>query len=110
MIHNVFSGSWGDAYAMKSDSDEALRLNKRFTGLLAENCGINYPKLQTLIKDAVGSKEIWLSAEDAKKFGVVDHVGVPRIEARVEWSFQIPPSKPKIKRAESTKRSKTKTK
>ena len=109
MVHNVSSGSWGDAYAMKSDSDEALRLNRRFMGLLAENCGINYAKLQTLIKDAVGSKEIWLSAEEAQKFGIVDHVGIPRIEARVQWSFQIPPSKPRTKRAKGTKRKNNKS-
>jgi ATP-dependent Clp endopeptidase proteolytic subunit ClpP len=104
MIHNISSVSWGDAYAMKADSDEALKLNKRFMGLLAENCGISYDKLQQLIKDSVGSKEIWFSAETAQKFNIVDEVGIPRISPVVSWGFEVPPPKPRTKRQKGIKK------
>jgi ATP-dependent Clp protease protease subunit len=111
MIHNVSSGSWGDAYTLKADSEETHRLNKRFMGLLAENCGITYNELQSLIKDATGSKEIWLSAEDAKKFNLVDEVGVPHVAQETAWSFEILTPKPKVNRKkEDPKKTKTKRK
>ena len=104
MVHNISTGSWGDAYALKSDSDEALRMNRRFTGLLAENCGTTYDKLQHLIKDAVGSKEIWMSAEEAQKLHIVDEVGIPRISAAISWAFEVPPPKPRFNRKTGTKK------
>lgn len=110
MIHNISTGSWGDAYALKSDSNEALRMNRRFTGLLAENCGTTYDKLQSLIKDAVGSKEIWMSAEEAQKFHIVDEVGIPRVAARVSWAFEVPPPKPRMNRKTGTKKKSNKSK
>lgn len=97
MIHNVSSGSWGDAYSMKADSEEVHRLNKRFMGLLADNCGITYQKLQFLIKEAVGSKEIWLSAEDALDFKIVDEIGIPRVISHTTWGFEMVPPKLRVK-------------
>jgi len=107
MIHNISTGSWGDAYALKSDSDEALRLNRRFIGLLAQNCGTTYDKIQHSIKDAVGSKEIWLNAEDALKFGIVDKVGVPHMSGEISWSFQVPQPKVRLNRKKNTEQKKT---
>jgi ATP-dependent Clp protease protease subunit len=98
MIHNISTGSWGDAYSIKADSDEALRLNKCFMGLLATNCGITYEKLQQLIKDSTGSKEIWMSAEAAKKFNIIDQIGIPNIFPVVTWAYEIPELKPKVNR------------
>lgn len=106
MVHNVSSGSWGDTYTLKADSEETHRLNKRFMGLLAENCGINYDKLQSLIKDAVGSKEIWLDAEGAQKFNIIDEIGIPNIITNISWSFEIPPTKPRINRNKGTNKQK----
>jgi ATP-dependent protease ClpP protease subunit len=108
MVHNISMGSWGDAYALKADSDETLRMNKRFMGLLAENCGITYAELQHLIKDAVGSKEIWMDAESAQKFNIVDEVGIPRISTAVQWAFEVPSPKPRMNRKKGTTRKKAK--
>lgn len=96
MIHNISSGSWGDVHAMKADSEESMRLNKIFMKLLAENCGMAYEDLQRKIKDTTDSKQIWLSPEDALKFGIVDHVGTPDIMPLLQWSVQPLPKKPSI--------------
>jgi ATP-dependent Clp protease, protease subunit len=112
MIHNVSSVSWGDVYSMKAGSDEALRLNKVFMGLLAKNCGFTYEQLQTAMRAATDSKEIWLSAEDALKFGIVDQLGVPDITPIVQWTCAVAPNKPRIdaKPETSVKKSTTKKK
>lgn len=110
MVHNLSTGSWGDAYGLKADSEEALRLNKRFMGLLANNCGTTYEKLQLSIKDAVGSKQIWMCAETAKKFNIVDDVGIPRISPVIQWSVKLPPPKPRVNRKKSIIKKTKKTK
>lgn len=102
MVHNISTGSWGDAYALKADSDETLRMNKRFMGLLAQNCNTTYDKLQHMIKDAVGSKEIWMCAETAKKFNIVDEVGIPRVSASITYGFDMVPHKPRMNRKKGT--------
>lgn len=93
MVHNVSSWSWGDVYSMKAGTDETVRLNKKFMGLLAHNTGRSYDALQKLIKDSTDSKEIWMSAEDTIKFGLADQVGIPVIKSRVEWSCALAPLK-----------------
>ena len=111
MIHNVSSGSWGDAYSLKADSEETHRLNKLFMGLLAENCDLTYSQLQNKIKESLGSKEIWLNAEDAKKFGIIDMVGIPRILPQLSWGFSVEEKEkpePKTKRKTSSKKTSSK--
>jgi len=98
MVHNISVGSWGDAYALRADSDEALRMNRKFMGLLAQNCGTTYEQLQHTIKESVGSKEIWMDAEAALKFNIVDKVGIPVMSASISWSFEIPDPKPRVDR------------
>lgn len=110
MIHNISTGSWGDAYALKADSDETLRMNRAFMGLLADNCGTTYPKLQEAIKNATGSKEIWLDATAAKKFNIVDQIGIPNINAQIQWSFDVPPTKPRLNRNTGTIKKRNKSK
>lgn len=88
MIHNVSKMSWGDCYSLKAQSDEAMRLNDVFMGLLAENCNISLSDLQTRIKDATDSKEIWLSPQDAKRFGIADFIGAPEVQPHLYWQVE----------------------
>ena len=107
MIHNVSKMSFGDIYSLKSKSDEGMRLNKIFMGLLAQNCGMSYADLQKTIKDSTDSKEIWLSPADAKKFGIADFVGTPVIRPLVYWNVDTKPIKPRL--ADDIKNPKKKT-
>lgn len=96
MVHNVSTVSWGDAYSLKAGSDEAMRLNKIFIGLLAKNCGMTYEQLQNHIKTATDSKEIWMSPEDAVKFGIVDRIGVPELIPIIQWACETVPPKQRM--------------
>lgn len=96
MVHNVSSVSYGDVYSMKAGSDEGLRMNKVFMGLLAQNCGYTYEQLQALIKTATDSKDIWMSPEDALEFGIIDRIGVPELVPIVQWACETVPDKPRM--------------
>lgn len=78
LVHEVSSGTGGDVHDMFNDATEAKRLNQHFLGLLAKNCGIRggYDGLRRAIKQRDG-RDIWMSAEEAMEFGVVDEVGTP---------------------------------
>ncbi len=106
MVHNVSTLSWGDVYSLKALSEEAMRMNKVFMGLLAENCGTTYDKLQDNIKAATDSKEIWMSPADAVKFGIVDKVGVPELVPILQWTCETRPDKVRMSasQAEPTKK------
>jgi ATP-dependent Clp endopeptidase proteolytic subunit ClpP len=96
MIHNVHAGSWGEAYELKSTSDETLRMNKLFMELLAKNCGKGYQELQDEIRATTSGKEIWMDGNDAFKFGIVDHVGTPLVTPVVQFAINTVPEKERL--------------
>lgn len=82
MVHEVSTGAIGDVHDCHNDAKEGVRLNRYFLGLLAKNCGIKggYEGLRKIIKDRDG-REIWLDAKDALNFGLVDKIGLPKINS-----------------------------
>ena len=85
MVHNVSSGSWGDAYSLKATSDEVMRINKVFMALLAANCGLSYTELQAKIKASTDSREIWMDAQAARDFHIIDEIGAPLVQSCLQW-------------------------
>ncbi len=69
MIHQPSAGTRGKVTDMEIDLKEGLRLKKRLTEILAKNCGKTYEQLE---KDQ--DRDYWLSADEAKKYGLVDEV------------------------------------
>lgn len=112
MIHNVSSGSWGDVYSLKASSDQTMKMNERFMGLLANNCGLSYGDLQIAIKNTECSREIWLDAEQAKKFGIIDEIGVPSLTPIMGWECQtiVPKELVDLPPKKTTKKTTTKKK
>lgn len=82
MVHEISSGTIGNVHDMKDDVKETVRLNEQFMGLLANNCGFkNYDELRTILK-AQDGRDLYLSGEEAVKFGIVDAIGLPRIASK----------------------------
>lgn len=82
MVHEVSGGvQVGDVHDMYNDATEVKRLNKHFLGLLAQNCKIEggYEGLRKLIKGREG-RDMWMDAETSLKFGIVDAVGLPKVD------------------------------
>lgn len=96
MIHNVHSGTWGDAYDKEQGAKETMRMQKHFLGLLAKNCGMTYQQLASKIKESISSKEIWLDAQEAFDFGVVDYVGLPQFTPIIQMAIDNAPAKKRL--------------
>jgi len=96
MVHNLSTISFGDVYSLQAGSEEAMRLNKVFGELLAKNCGITYSELQKRIKNSTDSKDLWMSPDDALRFGLVDKIGVPELVPVIQWACDTRPTKERL--------------
>lgn len=90
MVHEVSSGTFGDVHDNKNNVDESQRLNRYFLGLLAKNCGIKggYAGLRKIVKEHDG-RELWMSAEQALEFGIVDNIGMPKVSISIEFDVTM---------------------
>jgi ATP-dependent protease ClpP protease subunit len=107
MIHETSSVTSGDVHDMHADIIETKRLNEYFLGLLAKNCGYkSYEEIRQLIKKQDG-RDMYMDANSALEFGIVDAVGVPKIRANTMYEVSLVQEKPKLNRQEKkTKRGK----
>ncbi len=69
MIHQVSSGTQGKVTDMEIDLKESLRLKKLINEIIAKNTG---QKLAKVTADS--DRDYWMTAEDAKKYGIVDKI------------------------------------
>lgn len=79
MIHQPSGGFRGQATDMEIHAREILRLKKKLNELLAANTGQSYEK----VVDAT-ERDNYLSAEEAKEFGLIDKILVSRKEKSSE--------------------------
>ena len=107
MIHETSSITSGDVHDMHADIVETKRLNEYFLGLLAKNCGYkSYEEIRQLIKKQDG-RDMYMDANSALDFGIVDAVGVPRTRINSMYEVSLVQEKPKPNRQEKkTKRGK----
>lgn len=73
MIHQPSAGTRGKVTDMEIDLREGLRLKKLLNEILAKNTG---QKVETIEKDS--DRDNWMTAEEAKKYGIVDTVLKPK--------------------------------
>jgi ATP-dependent Clp protease protease subunit len=73
MIHQPSAGTRGKVTDMEIDLKEGVRLKKLLNEILAKNTG---QKLETIEKDS--DRDYWMSAEEAKKYGIIDTVLKPK--------------------------------
>ena len=69
MIHQVLGGMSGQASDIEIEAAHILDVKKRINKLLAENTGRS---LEEIEKDT--DRNNWMFGEDAKEYGIVDHV------------------------------------
>lgn len=69
MIHQPSSGTRGRVSDMEIDLKEGMRLKKLLNEILAKNTGQPLKKIETDVE-----RDFWMSAEEAKKYGLVDKV------------------------------------
>ncbi|HSX08425.1 MAG TPA: ATP-dependent Clp protease proteolytic subunit [Candidatus Saccharimonadales bacterium] len=69
MIHQPSSGTRGMATDMEISLKELLRIKKHLAEIMAGNTGQKYDKILADME-----RDYWMSAEEAKKYGLVDKV------------------------------------
>lgn len=69
MIHQVSSGTKGRVTDMEIDLRESLRLKKLLNEILAKNTGQKLTKVE-----ADAERDYWMTAEEAKKYGLIDKI------------------------------------
>ena len=84
MIHQPWGGVQGQASDISIQAAEILRLKDRLNEILAHHCG---KTLETIVKDT--DRDRFLSASEAKTYGLVDEVvksrkEVPGLDGRAD--------------------------
>ena len=88
MIHEASSFAWGNVNDVKVSSQESERLNTLLLGILATRCKTKggvaaFKKIFSNEK-----RDIFLTAAEAKKLGIIDHIGSPRVTAKTGWEIK----------------------
>lgn len=73
MIHQPLGGAQGQASDIKIQADHIIKTKNRLNSILAKNSG---KPLEVVEKDT--DRDNYLSAEDAKEYGLVDEIFVTR--------------------------------
>lgn len=74
MIHQPLGGTQGQATDIQIQADHILQLKKKLTKILADNCG---KPVATVAADC--ERDHYLSANEAKEYGLVDKVFTKRV-------------------------------
>ena len=69
MIHQTLGGAQGQATEIQIAAEHILKTKKKLNSILAENCG---KPLDVVMADT--ERDNWMSAEEAKAYGLIDHV------------------------------------
>ncbi len=73
MIHQPLGGAQGQASDIQIAAEHILRTKAKLNRILAENCGQDISKVE---KDT--DRDTWLTADEAKDYGLIDRVFVKR--------------------------------
>ncbi len=73
MIHQPLGGAQGQASDIKIAAEHILRTKAKLNRILADNCGQDISKVE---RDT--DRDNWLSAEEARAYGLIDRVFVKR--------------------------------
>lgn len=74
MIHQPLGGVQGQATDISLVADHIQKIKLKLASIIAEKCGKEPEKV---INDM--ERDHWMSTEQAKEYGIVDHVGFPEI-------------------------------
>lgn len=75
LLHQPSTQAFGQASDMEITANEILRTRKKYAEIVAKEIGSTSEKVE-----ADSNRDFWLSAEESKKYGLVDKVIVSRSE------------------------------
>jgi len=77
MIHQPWGGAQGQASDIEIQANEILTIRKEINQILANHTG---QKVEKIAKDS--DRNFFMSAQEAKDYGIVDEIMVPRSEGK----------------------------
>lgn len=72
MIHQPLGGVQGQATDISLVADHIQKVKAKLAGIMAENCGKDVSVVTSDME-----RDFWMSATQAKEYGLVDHIGFP---------------------------------
>lgn len=81
MLHEISGGGGGHVKDAQINLQELDRQNRFWMGKVADNCGLTYEQLQKRMR-RVAHRDLYLTAEQAKTFGIVDAIGLPQFKLK----------------------------
>lgn len=88
MIHQSTGGDYGPVEHLQKNVDECKRMNDMFMAFLAKRCGKSLDSLKQIIKDN-DSRDLYLDAKEALKFGIIDAIGTPNIKPIIMYQIDV---------------------
>lgn len=92
MIHEVSAGAGGHIADMNTQYTNIAQLNDKLLKMLAKRCKIKggAPALKKLYEK---DRDLYLTPEQAVKFGLIDKIGIPTLHRKVavQWGLLTPP-------------------
>ncbi|MBL8589666.1 MAG: ATP-dependent Clp protease proteolytic subunit [Methylobacteriaceae bacterium] len=79
MVHQPSGGFQGQASDIQRHAEDIIRIKKRLNEIYVKHTGQSYEKIETTL-----DRDHFMSAEEAKAFGIVDHVQDKRPEEAAE--------------------------
>lgn len=70
LIHEISTFTFGKSSEVKEAAEETIKLNNMLREILAERSG----KTQNEIEDLWHKRDVWMSAKEAKVFGLIDEI------------------------------------
>lgn len=88
MIHDVSSGAFGKNEEIQASAKETDRLNKMIYTILADNCKKPRDYFTKEVKRR-GRADWFITPSKAKKMGLADHIGLPKLQIDVEVQINL---------------------
>jgi ATP-dependent Clp protease protease subunit len=87
MIHELSSMNDGNVQDVLNHAGELERLNRKLMGLLAKNCKMTLNQLSKHFTNE--RRDLYLTPTQAKKFGIVDAIGVPKLHEVTKYEVLV---------------------
>ena len=76
MVHQPSGGFQGKASDIERHAEDIIKTKRRLNELYAKHCGRTYQEVETTL-----DRDYFMSAEEAKEWGIVDHIFETRVDA-----------------------------
>jgi ATP-dependent Clp protease protease subunit len=107
MVHELSSGAVGKCSDIEQTAEDLSRANKRLLTNLAEDTGHTYEEVSKLLKQRSNTDWV-LTPKEAKQFGMIDIIGIPRLGGQSATHLILPAKEKKPSKKKAKERSESK--